>query len=318
MSLGSAELAVRALGLAPGFAAVPFGQYQTSADPELLWEPRPGAEGVNAVGLRGPELEEHGSRPRVLVLGDSIAWGTGLEQPDTISARLQAHLAGHGDGVEVLNAGVSAYTTLQEARRLELLAPVLRLDQVVLLFCVNDVNRLDGIPEGIYRMANEHAADTALSRVQSGGRRSRVWRAAMEHSHLFRLLDEALGARRRVGLAHSGSALELDQIEEGLERVAAAAKAHGFGVTLVTVPMFQRLGPDYPHRRLHEQILARGRALGFDDLDLLPIVIDALTHDPTPLNLPGDLLHPSPAGADLIARVLAERWAERELVRGSR
>jgi lysophospholipase L1-like esterase len=313
LSLGIGEIVVRLLGAAPGFAAIPFGQYLTSDDPELLWGPRPGAESVNSAGLRGAEVAAEKTRPRLLVLGDSITWGIELADDETIPVRLQARLAEAGHEVEVLNGGVSGYNTIQEARRLELLAPRLDPDHVVLLFCINDVDPLDGLPEGIHRFARRDDAAEALQLVHGARLQSRLQRKLMSRSHLYRLLHETLVQRPKPKTAGNrpDDDIVLDVVAAGLNRIAAVATKHGFEVTVVTVPVLKDLGPDYPHLRLHADVLALARERGFDTLDLLPITIEAVREEPRMLSLPGDPLHPNAEGAALFAEAIAERWSER-------
>ena len=56
---------------------------------------------------------------RILFLGDSVTYGTGLSQGLTIPDRLEVQLNESGTGrVEVLNAGVPGYSTFQSERYL--------------------------------------------------------------------------------------------------------------------------------------------------------------------------------------------------------
>src|SRR5262245_41457465 len=66
----------------------------------------------NSLGFRGPEVarELAADRRRVLVLGDSFAYGIGVEDDETFSARLQAL----EPRLDVLNSGVNGYGTGQE------------------------------------------------------------------------------------------------------------------------------------------------------------------------------------------------------------
>jgi lysophospholipase L1-like esterase len=116
---------------------------------ELPYVLRPGLETthfgipvrVNAFGLRGPEIAEApaaGGR-RVLMLGDSILFGTGLAEQDTLSSALEARLNDGGAPIyEVLNAGVPGYDTVAEARQLERLAVSLRPWAAVVAVSLND------------------------------------------------------------------------------------------------------------------------------------------------------------------------------------
>ncbi|MEO6007313.1 MAG: arylesterase [Vicinamibacteraceae bacterium] len=58
-------------------------------------------------------------RPRLVVLGDSIAAGYGLRRDESFPARLQERIDREGLGYEVVNAGVSGDTSAGGLRRLD-------------------------------------------------------------------------------------------------------------------------------------------------------------------------------------------------------
>ncbi len=100
---------------------------------------------TNSLGMREREVSERKppGKKRVLIIGDSIAFGTGVEAEWRFSDFLSRAL---GSDVEVLNAGVSGWGTDQELLYYERIGRKLDPDVVILTFTMaNDVinNMLD-------------------------------------------------------------------------------------------------------------------------------------------------------------------------------
>ena len=80
---------------------------------------------------------------RVLVLGDSLAWGWGVEQGELFTDELQRRL---GAAVAVENRAVSSYGTAQEMLLMEDLLAKRRYDAVILVFSRTDPgDNVDGM-----------------------------------------------------------------------------------------------------------------------------------------------------------------------------
>lgn len=112
------------LGLAhkPGFAAEYRG---------ITYE-------INRLGVRGPELSyaRTPGKRRLLVLGDSLVWGFGVAQGETVCDALSDFLP----GAEVVNLGVAGYGTGQELMLLQHEGLRYEPDHVVLVFTLaNDI-----------------------------------------------------------------------------------------------------------------------------------------------------------------------------------
>jgi len=74
---------------------------------EQIVEDRPVPVNMNSLGLRGPEIGPRADgEKRVLMLGDSYVWGQGVENDETVPARLEAGLRANGHEVIVGNAGM--------------------------------------------------------------------------------------------------------------------------------------------------------------------------------------------------------------------
>ena len=69
-------------------------------------------------GRANPQRRFEAGTPRLVVLGDSLTAGLGLEATEAYPARLQERLDAAGYDVEVVNAGVSGDTTAGGLRRL--------------------------------------------------------------------------------------------------------------------------------------------------------------------------------------------------------
>ena len=160
LALASTALALSGLELATRLAGLHFPSIARPADggtralwvhdAELGWYHRPGTRGadsrggpdagrirINSLGLRGPDPDP--DRPAVLVLGDSFAFGVGVDEPHLMSSELERRLAALGQPVSVINAGVSGYSTDQSLLLFRRLAPRLHPRLVVLVLCDNDL-----------------------------------------------------------------------------------------------------------------------------------------------------------------------------------
>jgi hypothetical protein len=141
VSLALAEAGVRvhhALRDRAGGDSVPA---HVRCDCAYLYHPNPAHPDISSQGLRDREFAI--PRPpdtfRVLMLGDSVAFGANVDATATFPKRLETLLAGRTASVEVVNAGVSGYSTynqlhhyLEHSRHFE---PQL----VVVAICLNDV-----------------------------------------------------------------------------------------------------------------------------------------------------------------------------------
>ena len=119
--------------------------YRPSDNPILFYEPRPGANyeqyAINSHGFRDRDysIEKRDSVFRIAVLGDSIIWGHGLALKDSFAKQLE-HLLIQGleRPFEVLNFGVSGYSTQQEVELYRVRASLFSPDLVIVGFCLND------------------------------------------------------------------------------------------------------------------------------------------------------------------------------------
>ncbi|MFO7810785.1 MAG: SGNH/GDSL hydrolase family protein [Candidatus Delongbacteria bacterium] len=96
---------------------------------------------TNSYGLRGPELSR--TKPentrRILILGDSVVLGWGVEYEKTFPALIQ-DMYGADDNIEVIPAGVSSWNTRTEYEYLKRVALNFEPDAVILIIVSNDTD----------------------------------------------------------------------------------------------------------------------------------------------------------------------------------
>lgn len=326
--LGSVELLVRALGLAP---ELPPQWIHYSTSPHLAWGPAPNSsyEGVlpsgefrysarhNSLGLR--DVERAFEKPlgtfRILGLGDSFTYGWGAEFEQTYLYRLEQALNARPAAsarVEVIKAGVARFFPEPERILLERLGTRFHPDLVIVGFIANDVvdtcMGMDAIAVG--------PDGELLSRPSAQLGSVGPW--LYEHSHAARIVLRAWVNHNFLRRCEFGPQVYAPvgayedswrKIEGEYARMSAIAKGAGARLVIVNIPDQPPWSEmhEYPGRRLGAWAAANGA--GF--LDLLPAMKAAATRkqlywktDP----------HCTPAGYAVIAAGLADYLVARGFV----
>lgn len=125
-----------------------------SANPARIYEATPNTTGrgwgteisINSHGFRGNEyaVEKPPGIFRIVVIGDSIAFGNGLVAGTEFPAVLEKQYREAGQAVEVLNLALGGYDTLQEIATLEDIGLKFKPDLVILAYCINDIGVASG------------------------------------------------------------------------------------------------------------------------------------------------------------------------------
>jgi len=162
--------------------------------PTRMWHQRYGR--LNSFGYRDSEFEPRRASDelRILVVGDSFTYGTGVaDRADLFTTVLARELSGTGRfaGVRVFNAGETGADSAGELRHLADLL-WLQPDLVILAYVFNDIDHVAHLPLG----------DTPFG-ASSMASRFRPHRLLMLNSHLF---DQVLLRYRRAWRPTSDSA----------------------------------------------------------------------------------------------------------------
>jgi lysophospholipase L1-like esterase len=263
----------------------PRGLY--TADAVVGYAPTPGFRGtflqpeyeaaitIGAAGLRGADSRPRGSATyRIVCLGDSFTFGQGVGDDEAFPAQLERLLAARfpGTDVQVLNAGVPGYGTVDELRYLESRIAVLDPDLVVVQFLsVNDFHNNSAPALGRVEVRDGWLYENEAPRAQP-------WRTIdwlKRQSRLAHLVSERAGAfAMRLGfLGVSGAgAIDAPQAQLAvatLRRVAEVAKARGAGSLFVLAtgqaPVVAPNAPEIPAKAIVERA-AREAGAAFVDL----------------------------------------------------
>jgi len=139
----------------------------TQPDRILFWKYKKDQVGHQKLYSPISRVDENGFRysgkvfdpdlPLIYVGGDSYAWGEGVLDTETFSARLQDLLDSHGLEYNVLNGGVPAYGIEQIINRMEIECKKHNPNYVIFLWVEADINRLRGLsPEQKKRFLRDY------------------------------------------------------------------------------------------------------------------------------------------------------------------
>jgi hypothetical protein len=312
--------------LAPSEVRERSGLHELRPDRAWLYGMRAGVTGhfdepggiryrVNADGFR----DRLYARPkpegvwRIVVLGDSLAFGSAVAEEDTFPKVLETRLAKlvPEARVEVMNLGVSGYNPYTEARLLEDVGVTYEPDLVLVQFCINDLNdptfhfdvqtrqRLGSIPDAAYPDPSKRRAP-----VQAPGWLFRSCRRLRTCTRLDELWlswtlpepDEA--ARRAAAVPVEGlDAPEWIWLEARYGEMADAAARAGSRFAVLAFPYQAQLGRRGPEP-VQTRLVKLGRRRGWLTVDPLAAFRRSATPG-RPLFL--DWWHPTPAGHRLAA-----------------
>ncbi|HEY8155868.1 MAG TPA: SGNH/GDSL hydrolase family protein [Myxococcota bacterium] len=274
------------------------GLHEFRPDRGWLYGLRPGAEGrlsetgealyrINPDGFRGPRHAR--PRPaggiRVVVIGDSIAFGYAVDEAAAFPRVLETRLAAlvPQAGVEVVNLGVGGYNAWNEAELLKDVGVGYQPDLVLAQFCINDLNDPSVHFDAQTRLLLSTIPDAAFPNpsLRRGPRHapSRIlaWCAASRLCALAR--DRWLAARsvefddeaKRAAVVPVGSedGPEWRWLEARYLEMATAAERAGARFAVLAFPYPAQLagrGQD----PVQERLLALARRHGWTVIDPLP------------------------------------------------
>ena len=244
-----------------------------------VWRPKPHLKGIhdffdasfttNSRGFRGSreyEIHRRAGIKRVLVVGDSFAWGFGVEDEEVFTDLLERKLP----GTEVINLGVIGYGLPQTLRYLRDTGIAYHPDVILFALCQNDLSGscggssasanqdelvgpgvqddpfaqgfLRSLKAGLYRNSYLHAACVDGINSNKTLARFAVRIGLKERLHGFEGLDINLYAAMLNPPPSVSTAL--DEAKVDLLRLDALAREHGARLLIALIPSLQAVDRD--------------------------------------------------------------------------
>src|SRR5262245_50397205 len=275
-----------------------------SSNPFIGHEHRPNTDAflmgvhvtTNSAGFRDEEIpiERRPGSTRIMMLGDSVLFGWGTKQDETVAARLKQAWRQAGRDVDVINTGVGNYNTIMEVQFFLTRGYQFKPDIVVLNYFINDA---EPIPRYDYDFIERVSAAWVYygSRLDVVERELRLGQQTDWRTYYRNLYDDARNPGGWQG------------VESSIRKLAAYCRDNGIRLLIVNYPELRVLDP-YPFPEVQRRLAALAADLEVPYLDLL----DSLRGEP-PEKLwvtPPDP-HPNGYAHGLFAKAI-EKWTERE------
>lgn len=177
--------------------------YQTSTNPDISYELKPNLKETafratvttNALGIRSPAPDP--AKPSLALLGDSITFGYGLEDTETLGARVSSVLV---DQYNIFNAAVPGYNLIQETATYQTKLSGLNPEVFVLVFYWNDLRDMTNAvldDEGILRQPGWKPEDPRCNPLETGILGLLPGRCWLDlHSAIYRVTKKVASARQ--------------------------------------------------------------------------------------------------------------------------
>jgi lysophospholipase L1-like esterase len=219
-------------------------------DEILFWRLRPGQEtmfqsglvSVNSLAFRGPEvaMPKPAGVFRILVLGESLTFGWGVEYEETYGQRLREALEERGlfgGRVEVVIAATPGYTSHQGLLLLERTGFSLQPDLVTVPYVVNDVDRLrffrnDGRPD--HELEPGSPFWIGLQNLTARSYSYRLYQRL-----IIGALKAIVGPKLRAQAMARGyvNRVPIDRYRANLERFQSLCSQHGVPLVFLRIPL---------------------------------------------------------------------------------
>jgi len=250
-------------------------------DPVLDWRYIPNSKfqqgkitnQYNNIGFRGEShaVEKPSGVVRIVVIGDSVTEGYGVEWKDVFASIVQMNL---GSGYEIINLGMGGLNTPQEIHILEEAGLQYTPDYVVVNLVLNDCDFFSSMKAG-----RRHAEQMEEKIAWLGIKVSPELKRLMKSSALLYFVSQRFADLwgRLIGEERHDYYGELwasqanrAKISTAFQRLDMLSHEHKFRVAVLIWPLVIDYG-DYKFHEVHQWIAEQSASHRFASLDLLPV-----------------------------------------------
>lgn len=283
-----------------------------SEDPRILYELNPGFSGLYAgvpvsigpLGTRGSfdTSASDATIYRVAIAGDSIAFGQGVHDHETLAARLRPLLRERSSsGADVVNLGVPGYNTCQEYWYIQKVSKNIDLDAIVLLYSDNDVD------PAVFSIKGDHVITPD---IRTGGfhdfmaklrKLSYVYNLAWSRWQILKRRSLSMEIYQDIiNNKYSEQAIGWEKSKNCLKNILSFAEKESIRIIVIPFPILSYLSHiPYPFQRYIDTICQAVRLGGGECMDVLPLL-----RDPN-LDIVVSVVDPHPS-SDVYSRIAAE------------
>lgn len=285
--------------------------YEKSMHSEISYELRPNSQvkayrstiATNSLGFRSPKLDP--KKPTIVVLGDSITFGYGVEDNETLPAKLRERFSDYN----VLNAGVPGYNIQQEVAVYKEKLQPLDPSALLLVFYFNDFDqntaKIDD--NGNLKSADWNGEMCALPENMLGAIPGGCW--LDQHSTIYRTVKNIVNTRKGKQKQKGNRDAEKPKIDpEDISREELElyeVKLRELSDLTNGIPRLFVIWPDANmHIESRAELRNMAEKMGFLVVDLYDVFGNKLE------TLSWDYMHPSPASLSQAASIIADAIEE--------
>lgn len=207
------------------------GDYKLVDNPRLIYVPVPNTGSFNSYGHRGKAFSfEKGGKKRIVVMGDSVAEGLGVESDQRFTEILDKHLSGQ---YEIINLAVRGYSLLQEFEYFRLRGEKFSPDYVLWFISFNDMRLHSG---EIYTF-NDKLKNLPNSTFYKAYYKTRIGleRFLMSFS-TYKLIKYVYSVESQDVFNNFEERTGLDEADHLLQQLVALSRESDFRLTFIFLP----------------------------------------------------------------------------------